>query len=140
MGAVNFDLGSLLEEIKRGEIQLPDFQREWIWSDDKIKSLLESVIRDFPINSILFLACDADKIKFSYRTIEGVDKTDNKPLQLILDGQQRLTSLYGAFFSDKPLKLGNDKEFCYYVDMKKAVESVKNSSNVEDMIVSVPAQ
>lgn len=134
-----FNLVKLLEKIECGEIQLPDFQRDWVWSDDRIKSLLESVICGFPINSILLLACDSGNLKFSCRTVAGVDKIETPPQCLILDGQQRLTSLFGAFFLDKPVKISNDKEYFYYVDMKKAIAAVENASNEEDLIISVPA-
>ena len=134
-----FNLVKLLEKIECGEIQLPDFQRDWVWSDDRIKSLLESVICGFPINSILLLACDAGNLKFSCRTVEGVEKICIKPQALILDGQQRLTSLFGAFFCDKPVKISNDKEYFYYVDMKKAIAAVETSETKEDLIISVPA-
>ena len=134
-----FNLGDLMRKIECGEIQLPDFQRDWVWDDDRIKSLLESVICGFPINSILLLACDADNLKFSFRTVEGVGKLDAKPQALILDGQQRLTSLFGAFFSDA-VKISGDKEMVYYVDMNAALEVVENSETKKDLIVSVPAK
>lgn len=130
-----FNLEDLLEDIKSGEVQLPDFQRSWIWSDKQIKSLLESVIRNFPINSIMLLECDADNTIFSSRPIEGVGEVTNKPRYLVLDGQQRLTSLFGALFSSEPVKCG-DKKFFYYVVMKKALDAVENLET-EDVIVSV---
>ncbi|MBR3051295.1 MAG: DUF262 domain-containing protein, partial [Selenomonadaceae bacterium] len=115
--------------IKRGEIQLPDFQRSWVWSDKQIKSLLESVIRGFPINSIMLLECDADSVKFSFRKIELLESVESKPHHLILDGQQRLTSLFGALYSDEPVKIldgkGKVKKFFYYVDMKKRLPPFK---------------
>ena len=135
MDARKFNLGDLLRKIKSGEIQLPDFQREWIWDDEKIKSLLESVIRNFPISSILLLECNTADMKFSCRKISGVDDIAEKPQQLVLDGQQRLTSLFGAFFSDKPIKFKRGKDKFYYVDMAKALQSVKNFETVDDMIV-----
>lgn len=139
MEAKKSKLGDLMRKIKDGEIQLPDFQRDWIWSDEQIKSLLESVIRGFPINSILLLACDGDNLKFAYRPIEGVEKPSSKPQYLILDGQQRLTSLFGALFSDKPFKIGKGKkELFYYIDMAKAIEVINNSSDEDDIIISVP--
>ena len=61
-----FSIKTLLEKIESGEIQLPDFQRDWVWEDKQIKALLESVIRGFPINSILLLEYDANNIKLSY--------------------------------------------------------------------------
>ena len=137
MDAKKFNLGDLLRKIKSGEIQLPDFQRDWIWDDDKIKSLLESVIRDFPINSILLLECNPADMKFSSRKIAGVDNVDEKPQQLVLDGQQRLTSLFGALFSDKPVKFKRGKDKFYYVDMASAINSVKNFESIDDIILSV---
>ena len=139
MDAKKFKLEELLKKIKGGLIQLPDFQRDWVWSDEQIKSLIESVIRGFPINSILLLECGASNLKFSCRPIEGAGNTDASPQHLILDGQQRLTSLFGALFSDKAFKISKGKkEFYYYVNMTAAIDSVKNSSDVEDMIISVP--
>ena len=141
MDAKNIELTKLLDEIKRGEIQLPDFQRSWIWSDGQIKSLLESVIRGFPINSIMLLVCDADSVKFSFRKIELLESVESKPQHLILDGQQRLTSLFGALYFNEPVKItdskGKVKKYFYYVDMAKAITSVQNSESVEDMIISV---
>lgn len=142
MEAKKFNLGDLLKKLKIGEIQLPDFQRDWIWDDEKIKSLLESVIRNFPINSIMLLECNADNMNFACRTIEGVDKASAKPQYLILDGQQRLTSLYGALFSENPVTINKNKSkksYFYYVNMAKAIKAVENSSDVEDMIISVPS-
>ena len=137
MDAKNYNLEDVMQKIQRGEIQLPDFQRKWVWNDDKIKSLLESVIRGFPINSILLLECDANSLKFARRPIFGAESTDTLPQQLILDGQQRLTSLFGAIYSDKPVKIKTGKEYFYYVDMAKAIRAVKDSSDEEDMIISV---
>lgn len=139
MDAKKFNLGDMMRKIKDGELQLPDFQRSWIWDDDRIISLLESVIRGFPINSIMLLECDAGNVKFSYRPIELLTAADAQPQQLILDGQQRLTSLYGALYSVEPVKIfkGKKTECLYYVDMAKAI-SAANGADVEDWIISVP--
>lgn len=138
MDANTFQLKDLIKKIDDGELQIPDFQRGWVWDDKQIKSLIESVIRGFPINSIMLLECDAANKKFSCKPIEGVT-TSTAPSYLILDGQQRLTSLYGALRSQAPVKFTDGDERYYYLDMKKAVESIKNSVNVENMIISVPA-
>ena len=138
MKSHSFDLVDLVKKINNGELQIPDFQRGWVWSDEQIKSLIESVVRNFPINSIMILECDATSTKFSYKPIQGVS-TSAAPRYLVLDGQQRLTSLYCSLFSDKPVELPDGKKRFYYIDMAKAVESVKNSVNVKDMIISMPA-
>ena len=137
MKSHSFDLVDLVKKVNTSELQIPDFQRDWVWSDEQIKSLIESVIRGFPINSIMLLECDKDNTKFSYKPIKGVS-TSAAPEYLILDGQQRLTSLFGALYSKNPVELPDGKKRYYYVDMKKAVDSIKNSTNVEGMIISVP--
>lgn len=143
MDAKKINLNDVMRKIKDGELQLPDFQRNWIWDDDRIKSLLESVIRGFPINSIMLLDCDAGNVKFSYRPIKLLadgEKSSAQPQQLILDGQQRLTSLYGALYSDEPVKIdkGKKTECFYYVNMAKAISAAKGDDAGEDWIISVP--
>ena len=133
----SFDLTDLKKLIGNGEMQIPDFQRGWVWNDEQIKSLLESVVRGFPINSILLLEYDANSKKFSCEPIKGVSPTA-APKYLILDGQQRLTSLYCALCSQEPAKFTDGDERYYYLDINKAIRSIKNAENVEDMIISVP--
>ena len=95
----NFDstklaLSALLKDIVDGKIRLPDFQRGWVWDDEHIQSLLVSIARSFPVGSIMLLETGGDA-KFQIRPVEGVNlKDDAKPASyLILDGQQRLTTL-----------------------------------------------
>lgn len=96
----NFDstktrLSDLVNGIVSGKIQLPDFQRGWVWDDEHIRSLLVSIARAFPIGAVMMLETGGDA-RFKVRPIEGLDSTQIKPNmadQLILDGQQRLTSL-----------------------------------------------
>src|SRR5437868_753732 len=87
------ELNKLLDEIIGGELQLPDFQRGWVWDDEHIRSLLVSVARSFPIGAVMLLETGGDT-RFQVRPIEGVTlPTGKEPERLILDGQQRLTSL-----------------------------------------------
>src|SRR5829696_94365 len=86
-------LGTLLDEIVAGKIQLPDFQRGWVWDDEHIRSLLVSIARSFPIGAVMLLETGGEA-RFQVRPVEGVALPDTaKPERLILDGQQRLTSL-----------------------------------------------
>ena len=88
-------LSKLLEQIVEGKIQLPDFQRGWVWDDAHIRSLLVSIARSFPIGSIMLLEAGGT-VRFQIRPIEGVElsnRTSTAVENLILDGQQRLTSL-----------------------------------------------
>ncbi|MCL2126761.1 MAG: DUF262 domain-containing protein [Treponema sp.] len=87
-------LSDLLTEVHKGNIQLPDFQRGWVWDEERIQKLLVSVINLFPIGAIMMLNAGGENIKYYSVVLENVPKTNNKPKRLLLDGQQRLTSLY----------------------------------------------
>jgi uncharacterized protein with ParB-like and HNH nuclease domain len=86
-------LSDLIKDITLGKIQLPDFQRGWVWDDEHIRSLLVSVARSFPIGAVMLLETGGEA-KFQIRPVEGItlDPSVNAE-RLILDGQQRLTSL-----------------------------------------------
>lgn len=125
------NLSELLQTVANGKSQLPDFQRSWVWDDTRICKLLESLTSGFPMGAAMFLdySLDAD-IKFKYRLFEGVDKKYQSvvPDSLVLDGQQRLTTLYQVFMSKAPVitRTDTDKESVikryYYMDIKKAID------------------
>ncbi len=133
-------LSTLLRDIGDGKIQLPDFQRGWIWDDDHIKELLVSVTLSYPIGSVMLLATDNSQMRFQPRVVEGVDLQRQHELsQLILDGQQRLTSLYQALYSKDAVKTQDDRgkpiTLWYYIDLRKLLVSEVDH---EDVIVAVP--
>lgn len=87
-------LSDLLSDVDKGTIQLPDFQRGWVWDEERIQKLLVSVIKQFPIGAIMMLNASGENAKYYSVVLENVPKTEVKPKRLLLDGQQRLTSLY----------------------------------------------
>src|SRR5438046_15410 len=87
------NLKTVLEHAQAGRSQLPDFQRGWVWDDDHIRDLLASISRSFPIGAVMLLESGGD-VRFKTRLIEGAEATATQPENLILDGQQRLTSLF----------------------------------------------
>ena len=88
-----FDLDHLVKNIDRGEVALPDIQRPFVWSAAKARDLLDSMFHGFPVGYLLFWATAAP---VGARQI-GTDAKDEKvPRWLIVDGQQRLTSLYAV--------------------------------------------
>ena len=91
----------LMKDISRGKIQLPDFQRGWVWDDNRIRGLIASITQNFPVGAAMFLEYGNENVLFKYRTIEGAPTTNAKPEYLILDGQQRLTSIYSSLCSPK---------------------------------------
>jgi hypothetical protein len=134
-------LQELLTRADKGSLQLPDFQRGWVWDDDRIRSLLASVSVSFPIGAVMLLQTGGEHVRFKPRPLAGTHERlrDVSPETLILDGQQRLTSLYQALMSASVVETKDAKSKpirrWYYLDMKKAVT---NDDDREDAVLSVP--
>jgi hypothetical protein len=97
-------LRGLLEEVKDGRIRLPEFQRGWVWPDRNIASLIASVSLGYPVGTVMMLKTGGD-VRFLQRPVEGAEDSATKPAErLILDGQQRLTSLYQALLLERPIE------------------------------------
>ncbi len=120
-------LPEIIKQITDGKMQLPDFQRGWVWDDEHVRSLLVSIGRSFPVGAVMLLDTGGD-VKFQVRPIENVPfpKGVPEPEQLILDGQQRLTSLTQVLALDQPVKTFDEKkrpiERYYYIDIELALE------------------
>lgn len=90
-------LEELLLLCGNGKIQLPDFQRSWVWDEERIKSLVASISQAFPVGALMTLEMKAGVPgTFAHRPVQGtpMDAAAQTPDQLLLDGQQRMTSLY----------------------------------------------
>ena len=94
----NLIVHQIIDKIDTGELGLPELQRPFIWSDAKVRDLFDSMMRGYPIGYLMLWDCyDTDKKK----TI-GVEKHSYEtPKQVIIDGQQRLTSLYAVMKGKK---------------------------------------
>lgn len=132
-------LPALLSSIREGRIQLPDFQRGWVWDDDHVRSLLVSIARSFPVGAVMLLETGGE-VRFQVRPVEGVraDQVTDDPERLILDGQQRLTSLVQAIALDAPVETRTSKgkpiKRHYYFHIPTALEA---DDRLEDAIVGV---
>lgn len=131
-------LKDVLDAIAIGITQLPDFQRGWVWDDMHIKSLLASLSLSYPIGAVMFL--EAGGVPFKPRLFEGVSlQPAPMPKTLVLDGQQRLTSMYLALRSGQPVKTKTEKGAetyrVYFLDMAKCLDT---SEDREEAVVSVP--
>ena len=132
-------LKTLLNEVEAGKIQLPDFQRGWIWDDGRIRGLLASISKGFPVGAIMTLSAGSD-IRFRARPIEGVDpNTISTPDTFLLDGQQRLTTLYQSLRHPKAVNTSDSRrqkaKRWYYIDMRSALDAYADR---EDAVISVP--
>jgi len=89
---VDYTVNKLLEDIEIGNIGLPDIQRPFVWNKTKVRDLFDSMYRGFPIGYLLFWE---NGLPGEHRLI-GADRKQKAPVLLIVDGQQRLTSLYAV--------------------------------------------
>lgn len=132
-------LQDLLQDVHTGKMQLPEFQRSWIWDDHRIRSLLASIAVSFPIGAIMTLETGGEA-NFKARMIEGAEQDGaSDPKALLLDGQQRLTSLYQALITKTPVRTtdtrGKKVQRHYYVDMARVLT---DDADRDDWIVGVP--
>lgn len=132
-------LYDILKDVHKGKIQLPDFQRGWVWDDNRIKGILASVAKSFPIGAVMLLETGNESIRFKTKPVEGVKNVNGvKPEMLILDGQQRITSLYQTIISNEVVTTQNAKKFeikrWYYIDMRKAMDP---DADLEEAIFSI---
>jgi hypothetical protein len=134
-----YRLQVLLSHCDQGMLQLPDFQRSWVWDEDRIRSLIASVSRAFPIGASMTLETGGT-VDFKPRLIEGASSTsDSKPQALLLDGQQRMTSLYQVALRGKVVETITPKnkkvKRWFYIDIRKALDSTEDR---DEAVVAVP--
>ncbi len=130
-------LSELLSDIDNGKIQLPNFQRDYKWTPNKVKKLIDSIQAGYPAGSLLFLEVDSSNPLLQSRPFEFVDKENVKtdsPEMLVLDGQQRLTSCFYSFYN-----CGTDKDKSFYLNYGELFKQVHqkrlNDYSFEDYIV-----
>ena len=134
-------LGGLLNEAGNGSTQLPDFQRGWVWDDDRVRSLLASISLGYPIGAVMMLRSGGRNVRFKQRPLEGAPpQIDRDAERLVLDGQQRLTSLFQALRLNQPVltrdQRGRQIERWYYMDMRRALDP---NAEREETVISLPA-
>lgn len=123
----------LISEIQKGQIKVPKFQRNFVWSLDKTAKLLDSILKGYPIGT--FILWETNERLNDIKNIGNLELPaipDDIKVQYVLDGQQRITSLYAAFLGATIQKEGEKKITNYaeiYVDLDGDVE------NNDDQIV-----
>jgi hypothetical protein len=130
MQTVTFDLLSLEKRLRLRQFRIPQFQRDFTWRESQVKLLIDSISRNYPIGSLLFLPESPD-IRLSSRSIDALiaelatTEADESKTEAyyVLDGQQRLTSLARVFLNANPRKN-------YYFDLKRMFEEFDKDSAV----------
>ncbi|MFH8249488.1 DUF262 domain-containing protein [Microbacterium sp. B2969] len=136
-----YELSDFLKWTTTGKIQLPDFQRGYKWEDERIRALLVTILRGHPLGVVMLLKTGSDQIRFKPRPVEGTNPPSSAHAEwLLLDGQQRLTSLTQALTGDGIVHTmdarGKLMDRRYYVDMELALQG---EDRVDEAVISVPA-
>lgn len=134
-----YTLGKYLERTTTGVVQLPDFQRGYKWDEERVRQILVTVLRGHPMGVVMLLETGNDQVRFKPRPVEGTGVTDVEPSFLLLDGQQRLTSLTQALTGegivhtkDARGKLLDRKSFI------NVAGAVADPDRVEEAVIAVP--
>ncbi|PFQ80871.1 DUF262 domain-containing protein [Priestia megaterium] len=125
---------TLINDIDKGIIKIPQFQRDFVWSIEESAKLIDSIIKGYPIGT--FILWESQEKLRSVRNIGGAELPDTplgSMVQYVLDGQQRMTSLYASL---KGLQIqrekGSDNFSEIYVDLVANDEDSIIITNVED--------
>ena len=135
-----YELSEYLKWTTTGKVQLPDFQRSYKWEDERVRQLLVTILRGHPLGVVMLLKTGNDQIRFKPRPVEGVTLgPDIQAEALLLDGQQRLTSLTQALTKDGVVDTtdsrGKRMKRRYYVDMDLAL---LGEDRIDEAVVSMP--
>lgn len=134
-------LHTLLEEVEDGSAQLPEFQRGWVWPERHIASLLASISQGYPVGTVMMLRTGG-QVRFKERPVEGATPAPGVvPERLILDGQQRLTSLFQALRLGAAVRTQDSRRRpvsgWFYLDMRAALNP---AADREESIYFVPEE
>ncbi|MCQ2376323.1 MAG: DUF262 domain-containing protein [Salinivirgaceae bacterium] len=116
----NWTLKKILNELQQGQIKIPRFQRDYVWEKSKVVKLLNSIYNQYPIGSVFFWKAPVE-YSFFVRpiNIEGInDALSTDDFHFILDGQQRILSLYVALYGKKMQDV-DYSTICFNVERKE---------------------
>lgn len=134
-----YELSEYLKWTTSGRIQLPDFQRGYKWDDERIRQLLVTILCGHPLGVVMLLKTGNAQIRFKPRPVAGVQVDGVAPELLLLDGQQRLTSLTQALTGngvvDTEDSRGKKLTRRYYVNIETAL---LGDDRIDEAVLGVP--
>ena len=112
----------LIRDARRGHVVLPEFQRSFIWDRQSVEELLVSILNNYFIGSLLFLNVLPDDHPFKARKVEGIDEDGIYPTRMVLDGQQRLTSVHYALYGPKVNLKNTSYPYRFFLNIEQAIK------------------
>lgn len=141
-------LFNYLKDFEEGRIQIPPFQRDFVWSTEKKLELLDSLKNGYPIGSVLFWQPSSEVknnlIEEESQTIGGYYLENSNPeFYYILDGYQRLSTLFGCFIDSKDTKLRKNhnewkSKFDFVYNLKEDKFEFNKKTKTELEIYQIP--
>ena len=123
----------IVGDARKGKVVLPEFQRSFIWNRRQIEELVVSVLNEYFIGSLLTLNVVPDSVPFRPRIIEGVDVVPH-PATMILDGQQRVTSIHYALYGPDINLKGTSFPYRFFLNIEAAI-----NERWDEAVYSLPA-
>jgi len=88
----------ILDQVARGQIRIPAFQRGFVWEPDRVAYLMDSIHRRYPFGSLLFWRTKEKlKVQRDLGPFKLPEPKMDYPIDYVLDGQQRVTAIFGSF-------------------------------------------
>ena len=116
-------LVDLVDRACQGHVVLPEFQRSFIWERGAVEELLVSIFNEYFIGSLLTLTVSPDSVPFRARTIEGIGNDGPlRPQKMVLDGQQRITSIYYALYGPDINLKSTSYPYRFFLDARAAID------------------
>ncbi len=122
----------ILDEVKRGQIRIPAFQREFVWDGERVAYFMDSLYKGYPVGSLLLWRSHYRlKSENNLGPFTLPEPEPKMPVDYVLDGQQRITSIYGVFQVDQP-QIAEEWSRVYY--------DFEAKEDVQESQFSVPAE
>ncbi len=116
----------ILDQVHRGQIRVPAFQRGFVWEPDRVAYLMDSIYKKYPFGSLLFWRTrEKLRVERNLGPFALPEPKADYPVDYVLDGQQRITSIFGVFQTGLPMQSGNNWLDIYF-DLK-AEESAQDT-------------
>lgn len=122
---ISLEVGNILKDVQTGKIGLPDLQRPFVWGNEKVRDLLDSMLRGYPIGYVMLWDSPSDDAG-KRSAIGSNQKVYAVPKSLVIDGQQRLTALLSSLYG-VPVRDKNFRERTVKIAYDPIARSFKNA-------------
>lgn len=134
----DFSIRDILNQVSKGNLRIPAFQRGFVWDSDSVAFLMDSIYKGYPFGTIqLWRTREKLETEKQFGPFKLFDRDEEYPIDYVLDGQQRVTSIFGVFQTEIEEIIGVENPFKIYYDLN-ADENSQDSQFVplkdEDVI------